>query len=56
MRHTGDVTSWTKCLSIPHYVSFVDHLRQVMQPQTNVEEDCAVELLVDNVIRQDLVV
>jgi hypothetical protein len=59
-KHTGEVTSWTKCLSKSRYKSATvcdDKAQLGSGPKrTNVQQDCAIELLVNNVVRKDLVI
>lgn len=52
---TGDVTSWTRCLSA-HLSCQYRTRRTHNVKRTNVKEDCAIVLLLDNVVLKDLVV
>lgn len=58
---TGDVTSWTRCLSVGARVSLRGTFASKVQTRvrrllTDVQEDCAIQLLVHDVGGEDLVI
>jgi hypothetical protein len=52
--HTGEVTSWTKCLSIQKLVSCSAKERRSLH--TDVEQNCAVESLIYDMVLENLIV
>ena len=60
LKLTGDVTSWTRCRSFDQLLSailFIETMKhKERENHTDVEKNCAIKLLVNNVCREDLVV
>jgi hypothetical protein len=53
---TGEVTSWTRCLSSTVLAWADDRGDSIQWLLTDIEQDCAIELLVHNVVLKDLIV
>ena len=54
---TGEVTSWTKCLSVQSVSMCVDICgRECRCWHTDVEQDCAIEPLIYNMVLEDFIV